>query len=413
MKVVFLLAAVVSSSSFASVHRWIDSDSTWQTIQFVDLNHDGKQDVCGRDYDGIQCALSDGEKFGPLATWSAEFSNSRGWGAADNWWKTIQFPDVTGDGLPDVCARRSDGIVCGVSDGSSFGPLTLWADEYKNAGGWQSTPAYWSTIRFPDLNGDGKADVCGRGIYGLLCALSDGAGFLQPSVWSASFKNGSSFDRAPNYGTFQYVDLNGDGMLDVCGRGVLGAICAISSGTSFLDAGKWSLHFSDGGSWQIPRYALTVFFRDLDGDGKADVCGRGEAFVYCQLGDGRTFLANKPWTNRFADQDTFTNEVYWGTVQFADVNADGKADICGRRSNGIYCGLAGAETFTINSSPQFSDAEGWNTNRYYWQTIRFVDVDGDGNADTCGRFYDGMRCALANGSGRLRPASVWSAEFGD
>ena len=42
--------------------------------------------------------------------------------------------------------------------------------------GW-SYEQYYATIRVGDINGDGKADVCGRGIAGMLCWLSNGGSF--------------------------------------------------------------------------------------------------------------------------------------------------------------------------------------------------------------------------------------------
>ena len=44
----------------------------------------------------------------------------------------------------------------------------------------------WSTIQFPDLNGDGKADLCGRGPDGLHCGLSTGASFDPVTLWQRS-----------------------------------------------------------------------------------------------------------------------------------------------------------------------------------------------------------------------------------
>jgi hypothetical protein len=38
--------------------------------------------------------------------------------------------------------------------------------------GWQGAAHHWSTIRFPDINGDGTADVCGRSVNGLFCGLA-------------------------------------------------------------------------------------------------------------------------------------------------------------------------------------------------------------------------------------------------
>ena len=60
-------------------------------------------------------------------------------------------------------------------DGAGFGDLIegpAWADD----AGWNK-PAYFTTVRMADVDGDGKADACGRGTDGLVCVLSTGDGF--------------------------------------------------------------------------------------------------------------------------------------------------------------------------------------------------------------------------------------------
>jgi hypothetical protein len=130
-------------------------------------------DICGRGAAGVYCALSNGSSFGAFTVWTTGFSDNHAWDASESRWGTLQFPDVNGDKMADVCGRSIAGVWCEVSTGSSFTPTYVpWIQEYSDAKNWNSNPAYWKTIQFPDLNNDGKADVCGRGEYGLLCALS-------------------------------------------------------------------------------------------------------------------------------------------------------------------------------------------------------------------------------------------------
>src|SRR5262249_16909413 len=142
-----------------------------------DLNHDGKGDVCGRGATGILCALSTGSSFGTPTWWSTNYGDPDGWNTGPEYWSTIRFPDINGDGEADGCGRGSGGVLCALSTGSSFGTPTWWSTNYGDAVSWNSGPEYWSTIRFDDVNGDGKADVCGRGSGGVLCALSTGLSF--------------------------------------------------------------------------------------------------------------------------------------------------------------------------------------------------------------------------------------------
>jgi hypothetical protein len=127
-------------------------------------------DVCGRSGGGIECYLSDGAGF-PTRVIGPEWSDAGGWGSSPAYYSTIKFADVNGDGFADVCGRSGDGTACYLSNGIGFptsGVGPSWSDE----GGWGSSPAYYSTIQFADVNGDGKTDICGRNGSAIECYLS-------------------------------------------------------------------------------------------------------------------------------------------------------------------------------------------------------------------------------------------------
>ncbi len=66
-----------------------------------------------------------------------------------------------------MCGRDAGGITCWLSNGTGF-PTSITGPAWSDANGW-SVPQYYGTIRYPDINGDGKADVCGRDAGGILC----------------------------------------------------------------------------------------------------------------------------------------------------------------------------------------------------------------------------------------------------
>ena len=66
-----------------------------------------------------------------------------------------------------------------------FWPLTRWSNNYSDPLGCNSDPSFWGTIRFPDVNGDGTADVCGRGGIGIVCGVSNGTSFSSPKQSSS------------------------------------------------------------------------------------------------------------------------------------------------------------------------------------------------------------------------------------
>jgi peptidoglycan/xylan/chitin deacetylase (PgdA/CDA1 family) len=82
---------------------------------------------------------------------------------------SVRFGDLNGDGRPDVCARSHEGLVCALSNGRSFLGASIWLPEMSDAAGWQP---YGATIELVDVDGDGRADVCGRGPEGTVCGLA-------------------------------------------------------------------------------------------------------------------------------------------------------------------------------------------------------------------------------------------------
>src|SRR5262249_48688584 len=114
-------------------------------------------------------------------------------------WGTIQFPDINGDGLADYCGRGGGGIRCAISTGTSFTGDAVWSNFFSNGNGW-TTDFYWGTIQFPDVNGDGKRDVCGRASNGIFCGLSNGVdGFSTPTRWSDDFQDAYGWNAGPQY----------------------------------------------------------------------------------------------------------------------------------------------------------------------------------------------------------------------
>ena len=75
---------------------------------------------------------------------------------------------------------------------------------------------------FADLNGDGRADVCGRGRAGIYCALSTGLGFAGNFLAQHNFSDAEGWNQLTDYGSLRFADAKGDHKPDICGRGNLG-----------------------------------------------------------------------------------------------------------------------------------------------------------------------------------------------
>jgi len=359
---------------------------------------------------------------GALTLVTTSFSDDTGWNQPQ-YYTTIGYPRFGSGSGPSICGRAVAGIFCvrntslppiGYSNGriSFTSPYPLMTPDYEFSDyyGWGSSEAYYGTIQFADINGDGYDDVCGRGYAGIICKLYNPTTGLYdgPNIWGPAWSNADYWNQPQYYRTIQFVDINGDGKADVCARGVAGVYCAISYGTSFgppiLVGPTWS---DAAGGNQASVYS-TIQFADIDGDGKPDLCGRTPQGVRCAKNYTATYSGTPAFvllgftTGTFSDASGWdnTHPERYRTIQFVDINGDGKADVCGRDAYGILCltsqGTSGFSTIPMRG-PAWSDADSWNQPQYY-TTIRFDDLNGDGKADVCGRWITGVQCAFSQGS---------------
>lgn len=386
--------------------------SVTESLTFADVDGDGLADACAHDGTSVRCYLhaeSDGTyscgRIGSAVQISTGFGPT--WANSPDHWQTLQYPDVDGDGIADLCGRGNDGIYC-ATGASGFSDTSLWLSDFDNAGGWDSDPAYWQTIRFPDVDGDGSDDICGRGIEGIYCALSGGESFVGMGPWSASFGDGDDWNGHPSlWSTIQFADINDDGADDICGRGYAGVYCARSRPLlfDFEPPTLWTSQFSDQ-SWTLPQYYETLQLADINGDGNADICGRGIAGLYCGISVGNEFLAAEQLNiDTFSDASNWDQPSYYETIRLTDVNGDQRADACGRGAEGIYCALAKpylagvssgwADLFepTTLQASDFGDDKGWAAHEEYWGTVQpALAFGGEPGTVFCGRSAAGIRC---------------------
>lgn len=312
-----------------------------------------------------------------------------------SYYSTIRLADINGDGKQDLCARYANGIHCFLNNGSAF-TTEITVPALSDAAGY-GQESHYSTLQFVDINGDQKADLCGRRTSGIFCRTSTGTGFSTTEITFAAFTDASGFNLPKLYKTVRFADVDGDGKTDVCARRASSTfVCHLSLGTSFRTTAIVGPNWSDAAGWSDPSLYETIGLADVTGDGKADVCSRvpgTAAGVRCYASTGITNFSTTAIsaTTNFRDSDGFkTNASHYQTIQYVDIDADNRADVCGRSDTfGLRCyrslGTSFAATPTL-SAPGFVDAVGWSHPSHY-QSINFVDADADGSVDLC--FRDG------------------------
>ncbi|HWB78878.1 MAG TPA: VCBS repeat-containing protein, partial [Nannocystaceae bacterium] len=284
-------------------------------------------------------------------------------------------------------------VQCWPSTGDGFA-APIVGPALSDASGWDAEQ-YFGTIRLADIDGDGKDDLCARAADGFSCWRSRGDGFDEPfSLTDLSDANG--FDVASRFGTIRMADLDADARTDVCARTDVGMRCWPSTGTGFgapIEGPAWS---DDAGFGRV-EYWSTIRLVDLDADRRADLCVRTSTGMQCHLGDGSGFgemIAGPAWS----DESGWWDYSNYATIRFADLDADGDLDVCARANAGMRCAAwqDGAFGETVEG-PAMSDDTDWHTMARFG-TLRFVDLDADGRADLCGRGAAGITCFRSTGA---------------
>jgi hypothetical protein len=296
--------------------------------------------------------------------------------------------DLDGDGRADVCGRGGSGILCHLATPEGFGAEQLLVP-LSNDTGW-TDPSKFATMRMGDVDGDGKADLCVRGDAGIRCYTSAETP-LGTAIDGPPWSDDQGWGATRFYSTIRLADIDGDGKEDLCARAAAGLRCHRATGAGFEAESIAGPPWSDENGLGAARYYTTLRMGDVDGDGKADACIRNAKGVECVLSDGAGFptvVEGPAWS----DESGWGSPLYHGSIRLADVNGDGKADLCARGAANLQCHFSEGTAFgpAVDVAP-LADAQGWDDPSNYL-TLRTGDVDGDGAADLCLRANAGMRC---------------------
>ncbi|WP_051214099.1 phosphodiester glycosidase family protein [Maritalea myrionectae] len=333
----------------------------------------------------------------------------------DSGWVSSKYPrmfgDINGDGMQDVVAFGQTGVYIGISNGTSFiNDSNVWVSAFGYGDGWRvgTDPRFTA-----DMNGDGKDDLVGFGNDGVYVAISTGTSFNAATRWSDQFASSVW----PNSNWIRTLgDVNGDGHPDAVGFGTDGVYVGLADPTNskFGDATRWIENYGTDQAWNTTEY--TRLLADVNADGKDDIIGYGIQGTYVSLAQSNnTFNAASLVVANFGSDQMWSNAKHLRTA--ADVNGDGKADLVGFGDTATYVGYSNG-TNTANSwtfatlTDQFSLGSGWTNDG----TLRIMtDVNSDGKADIVGFNAPGMQVALAQGQDQdvtYSTAKQWVNDFG-
>lgn len=338
----------------------------------ADVNGDGKKDIVGFGNDGVYVALSNGTGFSQPSRWIANFSHNNGRWRVSRHLRLLG--DVNGDGREDIVGFGDAGVYVSFSTGSSFGVAQFLVAEFGYNSGWRldQHPRYLA-----DVNGDGRKDIVGFGNDGVWTALSTGSGFGDAQFVLANFGTSSGW-RADRH-VRAMGDIDGDGRQDIVGFGNAGIYRALSTGTGFGQVGFVVADYGYDTGWRIDRHPRVL--ADINGDGRDDVVGFGNAGVYRSLSDDSGFGVA---TFVLADYGYDTGwRVENNPRILADANGDGKQDIIGFGDAGVYYSQSDGSGFgTANFVlADFGYDSAWRVGRH----PRVVtDFTGDGKGDIVG-----------------------------
>jgi FG-GAP-like repeat len=250
-----------------------------------------------------------------------------------------KLADVSGDTRADIVAFSSAGVyeALATAGGHFAAPTFELAAFGTNAGGWSSDDTYPRELA--DVNGDGKADIVGFSSAGVYESLATAGGhFATPTFELAAFGTIAGGWSSDNTYPRALADVNGDGKADIVGFGQAGVYVSLATAGGHFAAPTFELAAfgTNAGGWSSnDTYPRTL--ADVNADHMADIVGFGQAGVYVSLATGGGHFASPTFQlSAFGANAGGWNSDNTYPRQLADISGNGSADIVGFAANGVW-----------------------------------------------------------------------------
>jgi phospholipase C len=379
----------------------------------VDLTGNHAADILGFGYDGVWVSFNDGNgNFSPPNVGINDFCIATGWSIE----KHARFlANLTESGHPDIIGFGDAGVYVARGNGDgTFLPVEFVLADFGYNQAWRVEKHPRFVV---DLNGNGKADIIGFGDDGVWTAMNKGDGTFYPAQYILAdfgYNQGWRVERHPRY----LVDLDGDGKPDIIGFGDAGVYVALNKGDGTFNPvrmGLVDLGYNQG--WRVNKHLRLV--GDILGIGKASIVvarENGEVLVAWGIGNGtfqipRSAGVSLGYLYRFFQSDPSIDFSSY-LVFLADIIGNGQ------RKQLIAFGDTRVLTvdFTnLSASPFFATTDfgidtGWKMNT---TTRTVANIGGAGKAGIVGFGDAGIYTAMGKGDNTfLQPANFVLADFG-
>ncbi|MEP6794437.1 MAG: T9SS type A sorting domain-containing protein [Saprospiraceae bacterium] len=240
---------------------------------------------------------------------------------------------------------------------------------------------------FADVDGDGDLDIITAGFYGEFVSLEN-TGTVSTPAFTSPITNPFGLTSTGNLNFPTFIDLDGDGDLDIITAGYYGDFLYFENTGTVSTPAFAALQSNPFGLTSTGRFNGPEF-ADLDDDGDFDMMTGGDdgIFLYFKnIGTATSPYFDAPETNPFGLSSTSILNI----PTFVDLDKDGDLDIMSTEYYGpfLYFMNTGTALSPSYVSPLVDPFGLISTGNFNWITLG--DLDGDGDYDILSADYYGF-----------------------